>query len=518
MTVAPASLEPLTALNQRLRAAAVAMLGEAPPVQADVPNDTAEVLSALVSEARRTLRTDHAWLLSTAASGLLPRPEEVEDLLRAFELSAGSAEAEIALLHRARRAIATNGAVDRRLVVVSGAVVVDVSYSAQNDKHTGIQRVTREVCPRWATRHDITLVAWADGERSLRTLHASERARVLEWPADRSLVRDRRSTGDDPDESPVTLVPWQSTVVLPEVAQGTTALPLTALAQYSGNAVSAIGYDAIPVVSADLRPVVEPDQFVGYLNVVKYATRVAGISSSATAEFRGFAEAVRAQGLPGPTVLEVQLAADAPLSAAGRPAPASSSPAVPATTDGAGRPALPRVLCVGSHELHKNHLAVLHAAELLWREGLEFELVFMGGPGWDTSGYDARVAALMAAGRPLRTLSSVTDVELGELYRSARFTVFPSLHEGFGLPVAESLASGTPVVTTNYGSTAEIASRGGCLLADPRDDDDVAGCMRALLTDEELFGRLKAEALAFEPRTWDVYADELWEALVVAAR
>ena len=384
--------------------------------------------------------------------------------------------------------------------------MVDVSYSAQNDKHTGIQRVTREVCPRWDAQHDITLVAWSDGERSLRTLDAAERARILEWPSDSTIPRPVHGAADD--DEPVTLVPWRSTVVLPEVAQGATALPLTALAQFSGNAVAAIGYDAIPVVSADLRPVVEPDQFVGYLNVVKHATRIAGISSSATAEFRGFSEAVRAQGLPGPDVLEVQLAADEPA--------ASATPIAP--DDEASGPALPRVLCVGSHELHKNHLAVLHAAELLWREGHRFELVFMGGPGWDTSGFDTRVAALTAAGRPLVTQSSVSDVELGELYRSARFTVFPSLHEGFGLPVAESLACGTPVVTTNYGSTAEIASRGGCLLADPRDDDDIAACMRAALTDDALYARLKAEAMAFEPRTWDEYADELWEALVVAAR
>lgn len=507
MTAAPVSHEPLAALNQRLRAAAAVLLDEVPPVEPDVARDTGTVASALVAVARRSLRTDHAWLLSTAASGHLPAPEHVEDLLRAFELSTGPADAEIALLRRARASIAANGAKDRLLVVVSDAVVVDVNFSAKNDKHTGIQRVTREVCPRWAAQHDITLVVWSDDERALRTLEADERARVLEWRPDSVLPRPASAAGTT-GEPPVTLVPWRSTVVLPEVAQGTTARPLTALAQYSGNAVAAIGYDAIPVVSAELRPVGEPDRYVGYLNVVKHATRIAGISTSATAEFRGFSEAVRAQGLAGPEVIEVQLAADEP---AGK--------ATPVAPDGAPNgPRVPRVLCVGSHELHKNHLAVLHAAELLWREGHAFELVFMGGPGWDTSEFDARVAALTSAGRPLRTVSSVSDVELGELYRSARFTVFPSLHEGFGLPVAESLACGTPVVTTNYGSTAEIASRGGCLLADPRDDDDVVGCMRAALTDEALYARLKAEAMAFGPRTWDEYADELWEALVVAAR
>jgi glycosyltransferase involved in cell wall biosynthesis len=501
--VAPRSREALEALNQRLRAAADVLLDEVPPVDPDLAQDTGALLSALVEVARTSLRADHAWLLSTVASGVLPLPDQVEDLRRAFELSTSPAEAEIALLRRARAALCANPeAGERRTVVVSDAVVVDVSFSAQNDKHTGIQRVTREVCPRWEAGHDITLVAWCDGERALRTLRADEAARVLEWPADSTLPRPPRRAATD--EEPVTVIPWRSTVVLPEVAQGTTALPLAALAQYSGNEVAAIGYDAIPVVSADLRPVPEPDRFVGYLTVIKHASRVAGISASATAEFRGFAEAVRAQGLPGPDVVEVQLAADAP-----------KGGHLTATPDAADPEAeRPRVLCVGSHELHKNHLAVLHAAELLWREGLDFELVFMGGPGWDTSGYDARVADLAAAGRPVQSLSSVTDVELGRLYRSARFTVFPSLHEGYGLPVAESLACGTPVVTTNYGSTAEIAERGGCVLVDPRDDDDLAAAIRSLLTDDERYARLKAEAVAFTPRTWDEYADELWKALV----
>src|SRR5690606_18585727 len=134
----------------------------------------------------------------------------------------------------------------------------------------------------------------------------------------------------------------------------------------------------------------EPNQFVRYLTVVKHARRVAGISGSATAEFRGFADAVRAQGLPGPQVAEVMLAAEVP--------PAPAGPAAHSGTDtdtGAARPdGRAAVLCVGSHELHKNHVALLHAAELLWRDGLDFELTFVGGRGWDTSELDALVEKL----------------------------------------------------------------------------------------------------------------------------
>ena len=99
------------------------------------------------------------------------------------------------------------------------------------------------------------------------------------------------------------------------------------------------------------------------------------------------------------------------------------------------------------------------------------------------------------------------------LVRTARFSVFVSLHEGYGLPVAESLAVGTPVLTTNYGSTAEIAAEGGALVVDPRDDDALVASMRRLLVDDTLIQQLQADALRRPVRTWDDYARELWSAL-----
>jgi len=454
-----------------------------------------------VDQARDTLRPDLAWLLHTAVSGHLPLSDDVEDLVRHLELATDSTDAEIWLLRRAKEAIAEHGEVDRPIQVVTDAVVVDVNFTAQHDKHTGIQRVTREVCPRWNAAHDITLTAWLSSDSAMRTLVGREEAKVLAWAGRSRDEADDRDDRDDRenDKRPTVVVPWRSTVVLPEVAQGRTSGPLAALAQYSGNAVVAIGYDAIPVVSADMRPVSEPNQFVGYLTVIKHSRRVAGISTSAAAEFRGFANAVRAQGIAGPKVTEVMLAAEVP-----------KGPTHPMDAT----PQLPNLLCVGSHEPHKNHLAVLHAAELLWREGLDFRLTFVGGPGWDTSEYDARLTALIDGGRAVTNLGSVTDDELWSLYRRATFTVFPSIHEGFGLPVAESLACGTPAVTTRYGSTGEIAERGGCLLVDPRDDHDLATAMRSLLTDHDMYATLKEQAARSAGRTWDTYAAELWAVLV----
>jgi glycosyltransferase involved in cell wall biosynthesis len=66
------------------------------------------------------------------------------------------------------------------------------------------------------------------------------------------------------------------------------------------------------------------------------------------------------------------------------------------------------------------------------------------------------------------------------------------------------------VVTTRYGSTAEIAKDGGCLLVDPRDDDDIAAKLRIVLTDDAVHARLIAEAHARKNATWGDYAAALW--------
>jgi glycosyltransferase involved in cell wall biosynthesis len=171
------------------------------------------------------------------------------------------------------------------------------------------------------------------------------------------------------------------------------------------------------------------------------------------------------------------------------------------------------VLCVGTHEPRKNHLAVLHAAEVLWRRGLRFSLTFVGGHSWNSQRFDEGLAQLRAAGRPVDNLSGVSDDELWAAYRVSHCVVFPSLNEGFGLPVAEALACGTPVVTSAFGSMAEIAAGGGAVLVDPRDDASLVDGLQRVLTDREEYAALRAAAAARPSRTWDQYAEETWALL-----
>jgi glycosyltransferase involved in cell wall biosynthesis len=482
----------LDALAQRLRAVAAVLLPEVPERRDGSAPDASSVLPALVEHLVTDPRAEDVWLVLTAVTGAYPTVDEVVTVRRSLELSADRTSAELLLLAHAARVIRARDLPPVEIEVVSGPTLIDVDYSARNDKQTGIQRVARRVSSHWTPQHDVVLVAWSAELAGHRRLSDRETHRVLRHGQPWAGLPTPRGT------RPATLVvPWHSTVLLTEVPPAGAAEALSAIGQFSGNTVVAIGYDAIPVTSADMRPLADAGTFVRYLTVLKHTRRISGISASSAAEFRGFSQALAAQGLPGPEVTEVLLATE-----------------VATAEDPVVRPARPMVLCLGSHELHKNHLSVLHAAETLWREGLDFELHFVGGPGWDMTEFRARTAELTAAGRPLVDHGILPDQSMWDLCRRAWFTVFPSLHEGFGLPVAESLACGTPVVTSGHGSTREIAAGGGCLLVDPRDDDDLIAAVRRLLTDPAELARLTAEAGGYRQKPWGQYADELWTVLV----
>src|SRR5581483_245704 len=126
------------------------------------------------------------------------------------------------------------------------------------------------------------------------------------------------------------------------------------------------------------------------------------------------------------------------------------------------------VLAVGTLEPRKN---VAAAQEAVRRLGIELRVV--GERGWGGASADGWI------GR-------VSDEELARLYRGARCLVYPSLYEGFGLPVAEAMACGTPVVTSLGGALEEVAG-GAAVLVEPRDPAAIAaGIEEALSRRDEL--------------------------------
>ncbi len=169
------------------------------------------------------------------------------------------------------------------------------------------------------------------------------------------------------------------------------------------------------------------------------------------------------------------------------------------------------LLYVARIERHKNHLRLLDACEKLWREGLQFRLRLIGckaypGYAWRVG---ARISGLRSKGRDVRWDKHVTDKSLHEAYRDCSFTVFPSLMEGFGLPIIESLWHGRPVVCGGNGALGEIAAAGGCAVADMESVDAIAAEIRRMLTDQEHYEMLHLQARFRRYRNWDAYWQDL---------
>lgn len=141
------------------------------------------------------------------------------------------------------------------------------------------------------------------------------------------------------------------------------------------------------------------------------------------------------------------------------------------------------LLAVGTVEPRKNLRRLLRAYTRLPQALTgRFPLVVTGASGWDNEGELADLSALERAGR-IRYLGYTSADELAALYAGARGFVFPSLYEGFGLPVLEAMASGTPVVCSSSPSLAEVLGGHGHRV-DPLDEADIAAGLRAVLEDD----------------------------------
>ncbi len=152
-------------------------------------------------------------------------------------------------------------------------------------------------------------------------------------------------------------------------------------------------------------------------------------------------------------------------------------------------------LHIGTVEPRKNLMRLLDAYEMyIATTATPLPLVLAGGKGWLMDGFDARVRPLEATQHILR-LGYVDDNAVRWLYQNCHAFVFPSLFEGFGLPVLEALSQGAAVITSNVTSLPEVAGD-AALYVDPEDTRMIADALAALATDRAVWQRLKAEAPA----------------------
>lgn len=270
-----------------------------------------------------------------------------------------------------------------------------------------------------------------------------------------------------------------------------------------GAVVGVLVYDLIPVMRPEWCDASLVRTFRGWMSAcLPRADRVFAISR-ATARDTEFFATSEGFSLPGPV-------AALPIGTGFSGPPAG----------GARRADLPEagsyVLFVSTIEPRKNHPLLFR----VWRQLLEAlprervpRLVFAGRVGWMSGDFMQQLRNADWLGGAIRHIDSPTDAELTSLYQGALFTIFPSLYEGWGLPVTESLAHGKPCLVAR---TTSLPEAGGALARyfDPDNLHEAVAAVRALIEDRAGIAAWEAEVRArFQPTSWRETAAALLEGM-----
>jgi glycosyltransferase involved in cell wall biosynthesis len=393
-------------------------------------------------------------------------------------------------------------------------MLLDLTHTSHTRARTGVQRVARALATALGEGarpvcHDPYLGAWREleaWERANLAATAPAEKRGAQWPWSARLRGYARRPGRDRRGGPLLRLASAGGVLVPEIFSPAVGAAFGELLPLVRGPRVALFHDAIALKLPELTPAKTVARFPAYLRELLAFDGIAAISEDSRQSLLDY---WRWLGAPKtPPVAAIPLGIDVP--------------ALPAPGEGAPRPPKPGeggILCVASIEGRKNHAALLDACERLWAGGARFELRLIGlaQPQTGRAALE-KIAALRSAGRPLRYDGPVDEAALSEAYRQCAFTVYPSLLEGFGLPVLESLAYGRPCVCSSRGALGEAARDGGCLTLEAVDAPGLAAAIARLLADDGLLARLGTEARGRTFKTWSDYAGELSGWMATLAR
>lgn len=269
---------------------------------------------------------------------------------------------------------------------------------------------------------------------------------------------------------------------------------LLGLKQQHGLQVVLCCYDLIPVLFPHLTLATTRDRFPTYLRTMAAcADAVLCISESTRRDLQAY---LRAQHGPQPRLQVFQLGTDLPVAAAGKE-PVSSKVAALLQQG-------PFILMVSTIEARKGH-AVLYEAYrrlLARRQSGVPRLLLVGMQGWGVENLVARISTDPLVADFILLLANLSDADLASLYQACLFTVFPSQYEGWGLPVAESLAHGKFCLASDRASIPEA----GGTFCEYIDADDGSQWAERIL----FYSQNPAALAAKEKRIRDQFKPHFW--------
>ena len=382
-----------------------------------------------------------------------------------------------------------------------------VDHTIACPTNTGVQRVARGMARALLDAgEDVRFVKWDPAARACVLIDQAEREALGRWngpaasPAEAGLypAKGARSVPVRPQRGRDN---WLITPEVPHITfqQAPVTAALLRWARTAGMRTGLVFYDAIPLRRpefSDLAP--RHAQYMRDLRLADAIWPISRWSADQLVSFWGVDRGADHSYLPRIRPIHLPCEFDRPRATAPEP--------------GENGPGEKLVLCVGTVEPRKNQVALIHAfQDILARDPHGgWKLILVGNLHPLVAD---EVEAAAQPGSAIEFLGHVSDAELSALYERCAFTVFPSVDEGFGLPILESLWQGKPCLCANFGAMGEVAAGGGCLTVDVRDEARLGEALERLMTDDALRRSLVLAAAARRMDRWPDYLAEMKRSL-----
>jgi len=387
------------------------------------------------------------------------------------------------------------------------SAITDLSYwvdtTSAFDGNSGIQRVTRYLAAGLdQLGYPVEYLCWSNTDVAPVRCPGERRRKLARWngpPARgwwQNAMRSRRgaAAGNERDIGGWLIVPELTYHdILNQRAQADLAPLLIEHAHRMGKRAAFVFYDLIPMTTPGYEELRGAHAL--YLRHLAQSDLILAISHhSAAALARHFRDNLQLAAALQPSIRVVPLPPEFP----GWPRETFTAREYPPV----------EIVSIGSIEPRKNQAMLLRAFNALSAEHPEIaaRLCLIGHIFPELR---EEIAGLAAVNPHVEIVGYLPDSQMIERLRRSHFTVFPSVEEGFGLPIAESLWFGKPCLCANFGAMAEIADGGGCLAIDMRSETEIRRALERLISDEGFLRRLTEEAASRHLATWRDYAAEV---------
>jgi glycosyltransferase involved in cell wall biosynthesis len=262
--------------------------------------------------------------------------------------------------------------------------------------------------------------------------------------------------------------------------------------------LAVVFHDAIAVTHPGLVSSKIQRNFAAYIKYLCQGDLIIAVSRQSADELNGYAAR---EGIQLPDLIVCRNGASFPGERSPAEKPAASPPV--------------RAICVGTIDPRKNHTTLLKALDLIRRTqpSVDLHVALIGNAYPGAENLAQEVADACRDNANLEWRQGVSDAELIKAYQNCHFTLFPSLIEGFGIPVLESMWHGRPCICSGTGAVGENAAGGGCATVDVTNSEELADAILKMAEDLPYRQQLTNEANSRVLRTWEDQAMDLVEGL-----